>query len=116
MTSSESIYNFLNNPVRVTTGLNLFVIFISTPILLFTVMGYYFSWHAISSSEMPFITIFLLLWLGLLAAGYFGCKTWKVYGRVASFLAWLPMLFMFPIGTVAAAWIIYSIFRRPVND
>lgn len=116
MIVAGSIYEFLNDPIRVVRGFNLFFIFILTPLLLFTVVGYFFSWHEISASAMPFMTMLLSVWLGLLVIAYFGCENWKGYGRVASFVAWLPMLFVFPFGTLASVWVIYSTFRKPLHS
>ena len=116
MITAESIYNFLNNPIRVARGFSLFLILILVLLLLFTVVGYYFSLHDISSSAMPFMTIFFSLWLGISVVGYLGCANWKAYGRVVVFLSWLPMLFAFPVGTLASAWVIYSTFRKPASS
>lgn len=105
----------LMNPVKVVTYGNLLLITIMLPILLFTVIGYYFSWHKISQYAIVPVTAFISVWLGLLVIGYFGGRNWKVWGRISSFLAWFPALFAFPIGTIMAAWMIYSLFRKPLS-
>lgn len=115
MNESIPVLKFIMNPVKLVTYTNLLLIVIIIPLLLYTVIGYYFGWHKISQDAIVFVAVFISVWLGLFVVGFIGARTWKVWGRVATFFAWLPMIFAFPLGTIMGGWIIYSLFRKPVS-
>ena len=52
--------------------------------------------------------LIFLPWASLCVIGLLGIPKWKVWARVATCIAWVPMFFGFPVGTIICIWLLIN--------
>lgn len=107
----KRFYDVISSPEKTIHWSNRAVTSISLLILLMIIITYVFGLSNISGSSVISISGLILFFVILIYLGSVGLKKGKMFGKVLTFLAYFPLVFVFPMGTIISVWVIICIFK-----